>query len=74
MKAKRLLCAAMVIVVTCIVLPAGAYAAAVSGKVLNESGEPMPAVTVILPVLEIGAFTDESACSGWRTCRTAGTQ
>ena len=60
MKAKRLLCAAMVLVATCIVLPAGAYAAAVSGKVLNESGEPMPAVTVILPVLEIGAFTDES--------------
>ncbi|MCY3772491.1 MAG: TonB-dependent receptor [Gemmatimonadetes bacterium] len=59
MKAMKVLCAILATAVSCLLLPSEARAATVSGKVLNEAGEPMPAVTVVLPALEIGAFTDE---------------
>ncbi len=59
MSKNKILCAVLAIALSGLVLPAEAHAATVSGKVLNESGEPLPAVTVVLPALEIGAFTDE---------------
>ena len=49
----------LAIAVSCLVLPAIAQTATVSGKVLGEAGQPLPAVTVILPDLELGAFSDE---------------
>ncbi|MCY3554386.1 MAG: TonB-dependent receptor [Gemmatimonadetes bacterium] len=60
MKATKVLRALLAFAVSCLVLPAEARAATVSGKVLNEHGDPLPAVTVVLPALEIGAFTDEN--------------
>ena len=59
MNATKTLSVILAIAVSCLVLPVEAHAATVSGKVLNETGEPLPAVTVILPDLEIGAFSDE---------------
>ena len=59
MRVTKVLCAILAIALSCLVLPAEARAATVSGKVLNERGEPLPAVTVVLPALEIGGFTDE---------------
>lgn len=59
MSATKTLSVILAIAVSCLALPAEAHAATVSGKVLNEAGEPLPAVTVILPDLEIGAFSDE---------------
>ena len=59
MKATKVRCAILAIVLSCLVFPAAARAATVSGKVLSERGDPLPAVTVVLPALEIGAFTDE---------------
>ena len=49
----------LAIAVSCVALPVEAQIATVSGKVLDENGEPLPAVTVILPDLEIGALSDE---------------
>lgn len=59
MSVSKILCAILAIALSGYVLPAEAQFAVVSGKVLNETGEPLPAVTVVLPTLEIGAFTDE---------------
>ncbi|MDD9948353.1 MAG: carboxypeptidase-like regulatory domain-containing protein, partial [candidate division Zixibacteria bacterium] len=59
MHVMKTLSVILAIALSCLVLPAEAHAATVSGKVLNEAGEPLPAVTVILPDLEIGAFSDE---------------
>ncbi len=59
MHAAKTLSVILAIAVSCLVLPAEAHAATVSGKVLNEAGQPLPAVTVILPDLEIGAFSDQ---------------
>ena len=59
MSVSKILCAILAIALSGHVLPAEAQTAVVSGKVLNETGEPLPAVTVVLPALEIGAFTDE---------------
>ena len=59
MHAMKTLSVILAIAVSCLVFPAVAHAATVSGKVLNEAGEPLPAVTVVLPDLEIGAFSDE---------------
>ena len=59
MHATKTLSVILAIAVSCLVFPAVAHAATVSGKVLNEAGEPLPAVTVVLPDLEIGAFSDE---------------
>ena len=59
MNGTRILCFILAIAVSSLVLPVGAQTATVSGKVLSETGEPLPAVTVALPALEIGAFTDE---------------
>ena len=60
MNARRILCVILATALSRLMLPAEAQAASVSGKVLNETGEPLPAVTVILPDLELGAFTDEA--------------
>ena len=60
MNVTRILCVILATALSRHALPAEAQAAAVSGKVLNENGEPLPAVTVILPDLELGAFTDEA--------------
>ncbi|MCY3713276.1 MAG: TonB-dependent receptor [Gemmatimonadetes bacterium] len=60
MRATKVLRALLAVAVSCLVLPAAARAATVSGKVLSERGDPLPAVTVVLPALEIGAFTDEN--------------
>ena len=43
---------------SCLAFTVDAQAATVHGKVLDETGEPLPAVTVVLPGLEIGTFTD----------------
>ncbi len=59
MSVTRILCVILAIAVSSLVFPAVVHAATVSGKVLNEAGEPLPAVTVVLPDLEIGAFSDE---------------
>ncbi|MDE2729544.1 MAG: TonB-dependent receptor [Gemmatimonadota bacterium] len=59
MKATKVRCAILAIALSCLLFPAAARAATVSGKVLSERGDPLPAVTVVLPALEIGAFTDE---------------
>ena len=59
MKVSKILCAILAIALSGHILPAEAQTAVVSGKVLNETGDPLPAVTVVLPALEIGAFTDE---------------
>lgn len=59
MHATKTLSVILAIAVSCLVFPAVAHAATVSGKVLNEAGEPLPAVTVVLPDLEIGAFSDQ---------------
>ena len=59
MKAMKILCAILAIALSGFVLQVEAQTAVVSGKVLNETGDPLPAVTVVLPALEIGAFTDE---------------
>ena len=60
MKAMKALCVLLAIAVPCLALTAETQAATVSGKVLSGNGEPLPAVTVALPALEIGAFTDEN--------------
>ena len=49
MNATKTLSVILAIAVSCLVLPAEAHAATVSGKVLNEAEQPLPAVTVILP-------------------------
>ena len=59
MKAMKILCAILAIALSGFVLQVEAQTAVVGGKVLNETGDPLPAVTVVLPALEIGAFTDE---------------
>ena len=59
MSVTKILCVILAIVVSCLVFPVEAQTVTVSGKVLNEAGEPLPAVTVILPELELGAFSDE---------------
>ncbi len=56
----RILCVILAIAVSSLVLPAEAQAATVSGRVLNESGKPLPAVTAMLPDLELGTFSDEA--------------
>ena len=60
MNVTRILCVILATALSRHALPAEAQAAAVSGKVLNENREPLPAVTVILPDLDLGAFTDEA--------------
>ncbi len=59
MNTTKTLSVLLAIAVSCLALPALAHAATVSGKVLDEAGEPLPAVTVVLPDLEIGTFSDE---------------
>lgn len=59
MSVTRILCAILAIALCGLALRGEAQTVAVRGKVLNETGEPLPAVTVVLPALEIGAFTDE---------------
>lgn len=55
---NRLLSFVVATMAACVIIPAESQAATVRGTVLDESGEPMPGVTVILPSLEIGVFTD----------------
>ncbi len=59
MNVTRILCAILAIALSGIVILAEARAATVRGKVLDETGEPLQAVTVAFSVLEIGTFTDE---------------
>lgn len=59
MNVMKTLSVILAIAVSCLVLPVEAQTVTVSGKVLDEAGEPLPAVTVILPDLELGAFSDE---------------
>jgi len=58
MRVTKILCVILAIAVSPLVILAEAQAATVRGKVLDETGEPLPAVTVVLPGLEIGTFTD----------------
>lgn len=59
MNVTRILFAILAIALSDIVIFAEARAATVRGKVLDETGEPLQAVTVAFSVLEIGTFTDE---------------
>ena len=59
MRVTRILWAILAIALSGIAIPAEARAATVRGKVLDETGEPLQAVTVAFSVLEIGTFTDE---------------
>ena len=59
MKLTKILYVILAVALTRFVFPVEARAATVSGKVLNEAGDPLPAVTVVLPDLELGAFSNE---------------
>ena len=55
----KTVCVILATVFSCLAFAAEAQAASVRGKVLNAAGDPLPAVAVMLPVLETGVFTNE---------------
>ncbi len=57
---NKALIGAMPVLTLMLVFARPALGATVTGKVLNEESAPLPAVTVLLPDLEIGVFTDDN--------------
>ncbi len=55
---KRPLIPTLLVSLMILCVPEIARGATVTGKVFNDKGDPLPAVTVIIPALEIGGFTD----------------